>query len=94
MITSTTKTGYKTTEFYLTLLKASVGPVMAIAVAGGYLSPDVTEDEIQGHINSVVQGAIALIALFVSGSVVKTYTTARTKAKDVPVAPVKGTHVQ
>lgn len=76
------KPGYKTTEFYLTLLKGLVGPALAIGVASGKLTPDsVSEDAVVAAIEKASAGIIALVGLVMSGLAVKTYTESRTAAK-------------
>ncbi len=81
-----TRSGVKTTEFWLTLVKGMVGPLLAILVASGTLTPDsVSEDEVVGHIDTIVGGVMALVALFMSGRAVQTYTEARTAVKQLEI---------
>lgn len=74
------KHGIHTTEFYLTLLKGLVGPVLAILVAVGYLTPG-SEGEVTGHVEQIGAALVALVGLFMSGRVIQTYTDARTTTK-------------
>ncbi len=67
------KSGVKSTEFYLTLFKAAVGPIIAILVAMGIG----TETELE----KITAAVLTLGSLFISGMAVSTYTDARTGLK-------------
>lgn len=76
------KTGFKTTEFWLTLFKMLVGPALVVLVAAGTFTPDsVSEDKVVGYIEQISGGLMGLVALYMSGRAVRTYTEARTGVK-------------
>lgn len=74
------RSGIHTTEFWLTLAKAIVGPILAILVATGMLSSE-AESEYLRFTDAIVQGAVAIAALIMSGLSVGNYTKQRTKVK-------------
>ena len=84
------KPGYKTTEFWLTLAKGLVGPVLAILVAAGVFMPGIDEEAVSGHVEQIVVGVVAVVGLVVSGGAVAVYTVARTDAKSVTVTTTVG----
>ncbi len=74
------RSGVKSTEFYLTVAKGLIGPIMAILVGTGVLDPS-SESEMVNAVTQVVTGIITGVALFTSGSAIKSYTENRTAAK-------------
>jgi len=80
------RSGLKTTEFWLTSVKALIGPLLAIFVTTGILVPgQVAEAEVAAHLDQIILGVIALGGLFVSGGAVRTYTEARTGVKQIEI---------
>jgi len=79
-----TRNGVKTTEFWLTVAKGLVGPILAVLVATGTLLPDtVAEEDVTSQIDNIVAGAIALVGLIMSGLVVKGYSDGRVAVKQI-----------
>lgn len=76
------KPGFKTTEFWLTMVKAVVGPALAFLVASGTLAPDVVDEgDVTQYIEQIAGATMALVALFMSGRAVQTYTENRIGVK-------------
>ena len=79
------KPGYKTTEFWVTLATALVGPVVMVLVGFGVFSSDVDQaavtSELTTAFTSVADTVGAVIALIISSSAAKRYTGARTDVK-------------
>ncbi len=79
--------GKKTTENYYTL----AGSVLSLAIAMGWISPDLSHTIVQAgdtlknvdlsNINSIVDGAIRVIALFMGGNMITSYIKARGQVK-------------
>lgn len=79
------KPGIKTTEFWVSAIQGILGPVIAILIVAGVLSPDIDPETLAGdvsmHIGTIVEAAVALFALWKSAKVVQTYTASRTEVK-------------
>lgn len=79
------KPGIKSTEFWLTKLAAIIGPLIAILVVTGILSPDTDQgalaETVTSNVDAIVGGVVALVGVI--GSVIATrgYSKDRTNAK-------------
>ena len=85
-----TKPGIKTTEFWVTLLQALVGPVVMILIAAGIFNADVDQtvvtNDLTSGLQSLATAAGGIFAVITSSSAVKTYTASRATVKGQPVA--------
>jgi len=79
------KAGIKTSEFWVTLIQALVGPIVMILVAAGVFIPETNQAEVTSAVNSnmdvVVQAVLAVVAQIGSVLAVGKYTKARTELK-------------
>ena len=79
------KNGIRTTEFWLGLFASIVGPVLAVLVATGRLSPDLdpagTGAELTQHVTSLVEAVVALVGAVTPLFVARSYTAARAEVK-------------
>ncbi len=84
-----TKSGFKTTEFWVTLLQALVGPVVMVLVAVGIFSADMNQevvtDELVTNIQTLATTAAAMVAVWTSASATKKYTESRATVKAAKV---------
>lgn len=79
------KPGVKTTEFWLSLLAALMGPIIAILITMGVIGPDVDptalSDSIMSHLNVIVDAVVQLIGLITPVFVAKSYNASRATVK-------------
>lgn len=84
------KSGFKSTEFWTTLIQALIGPVIMVLVAAGIFLPETDQEglrqSLSGDMHSIVQGAIAIVANIMSVSATKTYLAERTHLKVSAIA--------
>lgn len=85
--------GVKTTEFWVTLVQALVGPIVMVLVAAGIFMPETDQaavsETINTNLSSGIQAVLAIIAQITSVSAVKNYTAARTDLKATTATETK-----
>lgn len=83
---TTNKPGIKTTEFWVTLLQALVGPVVMLLVALGIFKADTEQAQVVDAVNAnstaIVESVAVVVGMISSVLATGKYVTARTKAKE------------
>lgn len=80
------KPGIKTTEFWVTLILAIIGPVLTILVVSGQLSPEGAEvvgDVAESAVPAIADAVSVIIANVTSLLAVRKYISARTELKTI-----------
>lgn len=79
------KTGYKTTEFWLTLVITMLAPIVMVLSASGLLSPDVDQTEVVDSlslaITNAVESVVVLVTLISGTFAASKYTQSRSDIK-------------
>ena len=74
------KPGVKTSEFWLSTIVAFIGPIVAILVASGIVTPE-AEGELAGAIEQLIAAIAVIIGVWGGTSAAKNYTNARAAVK-------------